>query len=86
MIIFHGIEITAFVRGYVHVGKIEGGSETLHIFNHIGEYDMTPGQVLERLAELETLYPPGRGGDNDEGVPRHRVRVAEHTIPQDRLG
>ncbi len=57
MIIFHGIEITAFVRGYIHVNKIEGDSETLHIFNHIGEYDMTPEQVLERLVELEKMYP-----------------------------
>ena len=37
--------------------KIEGESEVLHIFNHIGEYDFTPEQLLVRLAELEKMYP-----------------------------
>lgn len=57
MILFHGIELTVFVKGYIHVGKIEGDSEELHIFNHIGEYDLSPEQVLDRLAVLETMYP-----------------------------
>jgi len=57
MIIFHGIELTVFVKGYIHVAKIEGDREALHIFNHIGEYDLTPNQVLYRLAELEKMYP-----------------------------
>jgi len=57
MIIFYGIELTVFVNGYIHVAKIEGDSEVLHIFNHIGEYDFTPEQLLARLAELEKMYP-----------------------------
>ena len=57
MIIFYGIELTVFVNGYIHVAKIEGDSEVLHIFNHIGEYDFTPEQLLVRLAELEKMYP-----------------------------
>jgi hypothetical protein len=57
MIIFHGIEMTVFLKGYIHVSKIEGNREVLHIFNHIGEYDLTPKQVLDRLADLEKMYP-----------------------------
>jgi hypothetical protein len=57
MIIFCGIELTVFVNGYIHVTKIEGDKEVLHIFNHIGEYDFTPEQLLARLAELEKMYP-----------------------------
>ncbi len=57
MIIFHGIELTVYIKGYIHVGKIEGVKETLHIFNHIGEYDLTSDQVLERLVDLEEMYP-----------------------------
>lgn len=57
MLIFHGVELTVFVKGYIHVSKIEGDHEELHVFNHIGEYDLTPAQVLDRLAELETMYP-----------------------------
>lgn len=57
MIIFHGIELTVFVKGYIHVSKIEGDGEVLHFFNHIGEYDLSPEQVRDRLAELVKLYP-----------------------------
>ena len=57
MIIFYGIELTVFVNGYIHVSKIEGDKELLHIFNHIGEYDFTPEQLLLRLTELEKMYP-----------------------------
>lgn len=57
MIIFTGVELTVFVKGYIHVNRIEGTSELLHIFNHIGEYDLSPAQVLERLAELERMFP-----------------------------
>ena len=37
MILFHGIELTVFVKGYVHVNRIEGDREVLHVFNHVGE-------------------------------------------------
>ncbi len=57
MIIFIGIELTVFVNGYIHVSKIEGDKEVLHIFNHISEYNFTPEQLLVRLAELEKMYP-----------------------------
>jgi hypothetical protein len=49
--------LTVFVNGYIHVSKIEGDKEVLHIFNHIGEYDFTPKQLLLRLKELEKMYP-----------------------------
>lgn len=57
MIILYGIELTVFVNGYLHVAKIEGDTDELHIFNHIGEYDFTLEQLSVRLAELEKMYP-----------------------------
>ncbi len=57
MIIFTGIELTVFVKGYIHVNRIEGESEVLHVFNHIGEYDLPPEKILERLDDLEKKYP-----------------------------
>ncbi len=57
MIIFSGIELTVFVKGYVHVNKIEGNKEELHIFNHIGEYDLTNEQILDRIRTIEEKYP-----------------------------
>jgi len=59
MIIFYGVELTVFVKGYVHVNLIEGDKEELYIFNHIGEYDITPAQAEDRLKELEQQFPIG---------------------------
>ena len=49
LIIFTGIELTVFVKGYVHVNKIEGDKEELYIFNHIGEYDLTVEKIKNRI-------------------------------------
>ncbi len=57
LIIFAGIELTVFVKGYVHVNRIEGESEVLHIFNHISEYDLSVDQVLARLECVKKMYP-----------------------------
>ncbi|KFN40015.1 hypothetical protein KN63_00520 [Smithella sp. F21] len=57
MIVFYGIELSVFVNGNIHVAKIEGNRNVLHIFNHIGEYDFTPDQLLIRLVALEKMYP-----------------------------
>ncbi len=57
MILFLGVELTVFVKGYIHVNRIEGDREVLHVFNHIGEYDLSPEQVLERLKVLEKKFP-----------------------------
>lgn len=57
MIIFPGIEQTVFIKGYVHVNRIEGEKEVLHVFNHISEYDLTVDQVLERLESLKNFFP-----------------------------
>jgi hypothetical protein len=57
MIIFPGVELTVFVKGYVHVNRIEGEKEVLHVFNHISEYDLSVNQVFERLESLKNMYP-----------------------------
>ncbi len=57
MIIFTGIELTVFVKGYVHVNRIEGNKEELHIFNHIGEYDLSNEQILDRIRAIAGKYP-----------------------------
>ncbi len=57
MIIFTGIELTVFVKGYVHVNKIEGDKEVLHIFNHIGEYDLSNDQIFDRIETKSEKFP-----------------------------
>lgn len=57
ILIFTGIELTVFMKGYVHVNKIEGDRDTLHILNHIGEYDLTGSQIIERIKAVAEIYP-----------------------------
>ena len=57
MMVFYGIELSVFVNGNIHVAKIEGDREQLHVFNHISEYDFTPQQLIVRLRQLEKMYP-----------------------------
>lgn len=57
LVIFSGVELTVFAKGYVHVNRIEGDREMLHVFNHISEYDLSVEQVMERLEILKSLYP-----------------------------
>ena len=49
-LVFAGVELTVFERGYVHVGEIRGERETLHVFNHPADYDLP----LERLISVIT--------------------------------
>jgi hypothetical protein len=57
MILFHGIELTVFAKGYVHVNRIEGDREILHVFNHLAEYDLTVEQILDRIETVAGAYP-----------------------------
>lgn len=57
MILFHGIELTVFVKGYVHVNRIQGDKEVLHVFNHIGEYDLTLEQIKDRTGTIAEMFP-----------------------------
>jgi hypothetical protein len=56
-LIFFGAELTVHERGYVHVNRIEGDRETLHIFNHPAEYDLPFDDLLEVLAAVAQRYP-----------------------------
>ena len=57
LIIFTGIELTIFAKGYVHVNRIEGDTEVLHVFNHLGEYDLSIEQVMDRISIVKQQYP-----------------------------
>ena len=49
MIVFTGLELTLFERGYIHVNRIDGDDETLHIFNHPAELDLPLDKVMARI-------------------------------------
>lgn len=57
MIIFPGIEMTVFEKGYVHVNKIPGDKEVLHIFNHPSEMDLPMEKAMERINSVGERIP-----------------------------
>ncbi|MBI2434814.1 MAG: hypothetical protein HYV26_18315 [Candidatus Hydrogenedentes bacterium] len=57
MLVFKGVELTVFARGYLHVNRIAGKAEVLHVFNHPAEYGFSVPQLLERLEEVRRSVP-----------------------------
>ena len=57
LILFKGIELTVFERGYVHVNRIDGDSEMLHIFNHPGELNLPLEKVIDRIGSVAKQLP-----------------------------
>jgi hypothetical protein len=57
MIIYKGVELTIFEKGYVHVNRISGDRETLHIFNHPAELDLPIDKVIERINAVGRKVP-----------------------------
>jgi hypothetical protein len=56
--IFNGIELTVHCsKGYVHVNRIEGEREVLHVFNHPADYDLSLRDTISMIAEVSALYP-----------------------------
>ncbi len=57
LIIFTGVEMTVFEKGYVQVNKICGEKEILHIFNHPSELDLPVEKAIERINKVAETYP-----------------------------
>jgi predicted metal-dependent phosphoesterase TrpH len=57
MIVFTGLELTVFEKGYLHVNRIDGDHDTLHIFNHPAELDLPVVRVIERINVVAERLP-----------------------------
>jgi hypothetical protein len=58
MLIFSGVELTVKSRkGYVHVSRIEGDREILHVFNHPADCGLPLRETLQCIAEVAERYP-----------------------------
>jgi hypothetical protein len=77
LILFAGIELTVFVKGYVHVSRISGEKEILHILNHLGQYNLSLEQILERIRAVAEMFPL----DTVE-ITANGFRCREYEIPQ----
>jgi hypothetical protein len=52
LIIFTGVELTVFEKGYQHINRIDGDKEVLHIFNHPSELDLPINKVRDRIEKV----------------------------------
>jgi hypothetical protein len=52
LIIFTGVELTVFEKGYQHINRIDGDKEVLHIFNHPSELDLPINKVGDRIEKV----------------------------------
>lgn len=57
LIIFKGLELTVFEKGYAHVSRIKGDKERLHIFNHPSELDLPMDKVIKRITSVAKRFP-----------------------------
>jgi hypothetical protein len=77
LIIFKGMELTIFEKGYVHVNRIAGTDEMLHIFNHPSELDLPLEKVKERINAVSERYPLDAVEVTSKGF-----RTKEYEIPE----
>jgi hypothetical protein len=52
LLVFEGVELTVFEKGYLHVGRIQGDREVLHVLNHPADLGLSPAKLGERIAAL----------------------------------
>lgn len=82
LIVFKGVELTVFEKGYVHVSRIFGDEEELHIFNHLGEYDLAFDQVMERIEALGKRFPLDAVEITTKGFPEKQYEADAIKYPK----
>jgi len=77
LIVFEGMELTVFEKGYVHVNRITGDQEELHIFNHPSELDLPFEGVKDRIMAVAEKLPLDAVEITSKGF-----RTPEYEIPE----
>lgn len=77
LIVFKGVELTIFEKGYVHVNRIIGNDEMLYIFNHPSELDIPLEKVIQRISAIADRYPLDAIEVTSKGF-----RAPEYEIPE----
>lgn len=77
MIVFLGVEMTVFEKGYLHINRINGENEVLHIFNHPSELDLPVDRVIERIRAISQKIPLDAVEITTKGF-----RTPEYEIPE----
>jgi len=57
LLVFQGVELTVFERGYLHVNRIRGDHEVLHVLNHPADLDLPLPTILLRIEAIRPRFP-----------------------------
>jgi hypothetical protein len=82
LLIFKGVELTVFEKGYLHLGKIEGDREILHIFNHPAQLNLPLRKVIMRIERLAKRYPVDAVEVTDMGFYTPEYDIEEIPYPK----
>ena len=83
LILFSGIELTVpCSRGYVHVNRIDGDGEVLHIFNHPADYDLPVKNTIGCMKEVAGRYPLDAMEVTHHGFYTPQFDIAEIQYPK----
>ncbi|MDB4433456.1 hypothetical protein N9166_01835, partial [bacterium] len=77
LVIFTGVELTVFDRGYLHINRIDGDDEVLHIFNHPSHLNLPVERVMDRIETVTRKIPVDAVEITDEGF-----RTPEYDVPE----
>lgn len=82
MILFRGVEMTVFEKGYLHVARISGEAEVLHFLCHLGDYDLPLDQILERIEAVNAKVPLDAVEITTKGFLNSEFDVPEIEVPK----
>jgi hypothetical protein len=82
MIILNGIELTVFIKGYLHVSRISGEKDVLYILNHLGEYDLSLDQIFDRIDTVSEMYPLDAVEITSKGFRNSEYEISEIRYPK----
>jgi predicted metal-dependent phosphoesterase TrpH len=77
MILFPGVEMTVYEKGYVHINRISGDRETLYVFNHPSELNLPISKVRDRIQAIGMQLPLDAVEITSKGF-----RTPEYDIPE----
>ncbi|MFH1090326.1 MAG: PHP domain-containing protein [Pseudomonadota bacterium] len=82
LIVFTGIELTVFEKGYCHVSRIPGHKEVLHVFNHPAQLDLPLAKTIERIQAVARMLPLDAVEITSNGFKTPEYDIPEITYPK----
>jgi hypothetical protein len=77
ILVLRGVELTLDMGGMVHVSRIFGEREVLHVLNHPASLYLSAKRLRERIARVAERYPLDAVEVTDRGYPTREIEELE---------